>query len=433
MKKTCTVVLVAALLNPAWLSAADGGPVTWRRATDIYREKAMPRVDLSNSALVHQLLRSGNIYLSLADAVTLAIENNLDVELERYSPLSANEELRRAKGGGTLRGLIYTLSETPTGVGGPASPLVTAAASSNFSAGAVPTNPSELGVLAEPQDNLSVLSTVPQTTGPAIPLFDAALGAQINSTHQTTPEPQNNFGTPALQTNITNANFGYAQGFGPGTLLNVGFNNTRESINSLQTTISPFVSSSFGFTVTQPLLRGFGLSVNRRFIRIARNEQRIADELLRQQLIATVYGVTRLYTDLVALYEDVKVKESTLASAEQLYSNTQAQVQEGTQAPIELTRANAQVYSLRQDLINSRGLLEEQEAIVKNVITRRTSDDVALLSAGVIPTDTIDVPVSDNILPRSAWRDRAMRCYLKSISSPPPKTAAWQVRRTRCR
>jgi outer membrane protein TolC len=189
------------------------------------------------------------------------------------------------------------------------------------------------------------------------------------------------------------------QGFGPGTQLNVAYNNARETLNSSRTSYSPFTSSNFGFTVTQPLLRGFGLAVNRRFIRIAKNEKRIADLLLRQQLIATVYGVVRLYTDLVALYEDVKVKEETLSSAEKLYSDTKARVDEGTQAPIELTRANAQVFGIRQDVINARGLLEEQEAIVKNVITRRSSDDVDILNARVIPTDSIDVPENDDVRP----------------------------------
>jgi outer membrane protein TolC len=99
------------------------------------------------------------------------------------------------------------------------------------------------------------------------------------------------------------------------------------------------------------------------------------------------------------LYEDVKVKEETLASAEKLYSDTKARVGEGTQAPIELTRANAQVYGSRQDVINARGLLEEQEAVLKNVITRRTADDVAVLNARVIPTDSIDVPERDEICP----------------------------------
>ena len=144
--------------------------------------------------------------------------------------------------------------------------------------------------------------------------------------------------------------------------------------------------------MTQPLLRGFGLSVNRRFIRIAKNERKIADLLLRQQLIATVYGVVRLYTDLVALYEDVKVKEDTLAAAQRLYSDTKAQVEEGTQAQIELTRANAQVFSIRQDLINARGLLEEQEAIVKNVITRRSANQPDILNARIVPTDSLNMP-----------------------------------------
>jgi outer membrane protein TolC len=313
---------------------------------------------------------------------------------------TADSEILRAKGGGLLRGLPYNLAEVPVGVGGPASPLVTAVASSSFTVGSVPTNPSELGVLAEPQDNLSVLGTIPLSTGPVIPQFDPALAAQLSWTHQTTPQANPfTIGTNALVSNITVANTAYVQGFGPGTLLNVGFNNTRQILNSTRTSYSPFTTSSLGFTVTQPLLRGFGLAVNRRFIRIAKNERKIAGLLLRQQLIAGVYGVVRLYTDLVALYEDVKVKEGTLASAEQLYSDTKARVDEGTQAPIELTRANAQVYSLRQDLINARGLLEEQEAIMRSVLTRRTSSEPDLLAARIVPTDTIDVPQRDETRP----------------------------------
>ena len=207
------------------------------------------------------------------------------------------------------------------------------------------------------------------------------------------------YGTNALTGNTTNANAAYTQGFGPGTELNVGFDNARYTTNSLQSAFSPYTTSSLGFTVTQPLLRGFGLAVNRRFIRISKNEQKIAGLLVQQQLIATVYGVVRLYTDLVALYEDVKVKEETLASAEKLFTDTKSEVDEGTQAPVELTRANAQVFSIRQDLIDSRGLLEEQEAIVKNVITRRTDNDPEVLNARIIPTDSIEVPGTDETRP----------------------------------
>jgi outer membrane protein len=391
MKKISAVFLCLLLLAPA---ASPAEMFNWVKQP--YIEHPIAAVDLTTSPRIRQVLRSGNIYLSLPDAIALAIENNLDIQLERYTLPAADTELLRAKGGGLLRGLNYNLFEVPVGVGGPASPLVTAAAATSITAGSVPTNPSELGALSFPQDNLSLSNGIPLSTGPAIPLFDPALTGQLNWTHTTTPTTNPfSVGANAVVSNTTNANAGYVQGFGPGTELNVAFNNQRNTLNTLQNAYSPYTASNLGFTVTQPLLRGFGLAVNRRFIQISKNEQKIAGLLVQQQLIATVYGVVRLYTDLVALYEDVKVKEGTLASAEKLYSDTKAQVDEGTQAPIELTRANAQVFSIRQDLINSRGLLEEQEAIVKNVITRRTDNDPDVLNARVIPTDTIDVPASE--------------------------------------
>jgi outer membrane protein len=396
MKKISVVFLCLLLLAP---EAFPAEMFDWLKQP--YVEHSFAPVDLSNSPLIRQLLRAGNIYLSLPDAITLAVQNNLDIQLERYGMPAADTELLRAQGGGMVRGLTYSVFEVPVGVGGPASPLVTAAASPGVgAAGSVPTNPSELGALSEQLDNLSLLQAIPLSSGPAIPQFDPSLTGQLNWTHTSTPDTDPlAYGANALNGNTTNANAGYTQGFGPGTELNASFDNARYTTNSLQSAFSPYTASSLGFTVTQPLLRGFGLAVNRRFIRIAKNEQKIAGLLVRQQLIATVYGVVRLYTDLVALYEDVKVKEETLASAEKLYTDTKAEVDEGTQAPVELTRANAQVYSLRQDLIDSRGLLEEQEAIVKNVITRRTDNDPDILNARIIPTDTIEVPGTDEVRP----------------------------------
>ena len=390
-----TIPVCLLLLVPSWLSADDS---FWRTLERPYTSRPIAGVDFTNSARLSQVLRAGNIYLSLSDAIALAIENNLDVELERYAVAASGTELLRAKGGGLLRGLSFTLAEAPLGVGGPASPLVTATASGTISVGSVPTNPSELGVLAEQQTNLSVQGTAPLSLGPTLPQFDPVLTGQVNWFHQTTPQSNSVVtGSNTLVTNTTLANLGFTQGFGPGTQLGVAFDNSRQTVNSIRTAYSPATVSSFGFTVTQPLGRGFGLAVNRRFIRIAKNERKIADLLLRQQLIATVFGVVRLYTDLVALHEDVKVKEETLAAAEKLYSDTKAQVEEGTQAQIELTRANAQVFSIRQDVINSRGLLEEQEAIVKNVITRRTANEPEILAAHIIPTDSLNMPETDNL------------------------------------
>jgi outer membrane protein TolC len=146
-------------------------------------------------------------------------------------------------------------------------------------------------------------------------------------------------------------------------------------------------------------MRGFGLALNRRFIEIAKNEQRITSLLFRLQLSATVYGVIRLYTDLAALNEEVKVRRESLALAEKLLSDTRAQVEEGTLAPIERTRANALVFSSRQDLINISGLLDEQEAILKSYLTKTGNQDPEVLAAKIIPTDPLTIPEKDEIRP----------------------------------
>ena len=359
-------------------------------------------LSFENSGRIHDLIRSGNLYLSLSDAIALALENNLDIELQRFSIPVADTDVLRAKGGGTLRGVPFILAEVPAGVGGPLSPLVTnpASASSVTPGAAVATNPLELGVLGEVQTNLSVQGTIPQSNGTPVTIFDPALVGQLNWTHLTTPQTNTVVsGTNSLISNIGTANAGIAEGFSTGTQVSLAFNNNHQSINSLRNNYNPFTGSSLGLTVTQPLWRGFGPSLNRRFIHIANNNQKITNLLFEQQLIATVYGVTRLYTDLVALFEDVKNKEESLALAQKLFTDTQAQVEEGTLARVEMTRANASVFSSRQDVINARGLLEEQEAILKTVLTKTGNQDPQVQAARIIPTDTLNVPEKEEIRP----------------------------------
>ncbi len=360
----------------------------------------VPELRRGNSSRVEDLIRAGNLYLSLRDAVALAVENNLDVEFQRYTVLAAGADRLRASGGGTTRGLVYIIGEAPAGVGGPASPLLTAAGARPSGSTTVPGNFSELGVLAGPQTNLSVLGTVPLSTGPALPQYDPAITGVLNWTHQTAPQSNPSLnGTSALVTENLLANAGMQKGFDTGTQFGLAFNNNRQTLNSLRAAYSPFTASNAALTLTQPLLRGFGRAVNRRFLRIAANEQRISKLLLRQQLIATAYGVTRLYIDLVALAENVKVKEQSVAVADRLREDTRAQVEEGTAPQIELTRANAQASTARQDLINARGLFEEQEALLKNVLTREGLYNAAVAAAHLVPTDPLDLPAGDRIRP----------------------------------
>ncbi|HLK46974.1 MAG TPA: TolC family protein [Bryobacteraceae bacterium] len=390
MQKSGLRTLLAAFLCVAPAAAQNGLP-----------QSSRPLL-FQNSPRVHELIRAGSLYLSLQDALALAIENNLDVELQRFTPEAAHAELLRARGGGIVRGLNFTLAEVPTGVGGPLSPVLTnpAAGSSVTGGSSVTTNGLELGVLAAPQTNLSIQGTVPQSAGTAIPIYDPALVGQLNWSHQTTPQSNSVVtGTPSLITNGLLANAGIQQGFSTGAFASLNFNNNHQSLNSQRTAYNPYTGSSLGLNVTQPLLRGFGRSLNRRFIRIAGDEQKIGSLLFRQQLIATVYGVVRLYTDFVALYQDVRVKQESVAAAEKLLSDVKAQVEEGTLAPVEETRANAQVFSTRQDLANSQGLLDEQEAILKNVLTRLGNQDEAVRTAHIIPTDPLEIPAQDNVQP----------------------------------
>ena len=364
--------------------------------------RTTPPVRNDNSPRVHELIRAGNLYLSLQDALSLAIENNLDIELQRYLLPTGDTELLRAKGGGIVRGLNFTLAEVPTGTGGPLSavPTNSAVAGRATAGSSVPTNALALNVLGEPQTNYSIQGTIPQSIGTAIPGYDPAIVAQLNWAHQTTPLTSiAQTGSNTLVTSTALFNAGIQQGFASGAQASVNFNNNRQTINSLGSGYNPYTGSALGVTVTQPLLRGFGASLNRRFIRIAVNEQKMTSLLFRQQLILTVYGVIRLYTDLVALTEDEKVKQETVTLAEKLLTDVKAQVEEGTLARVEMTRANAQVFSTRQDLINARGLREEQEAILKNVITRRGNDDPEVAAAHVIPTDTLTIPATDQIRP----------------------------------
>ncbi len=361
------------------------------------------RLTFQNSSRFHDLIRAGNLYLSVRDALALAIENNLDVELQRYQPAISDTDLLRAKGGGIVRGLDFTLAEVPTGVGGPLSPvLLNPAVSTGVSGGSsVSTNALELGVLAAPQVNLSMEGTVPQSTGTAVPIYDMSVLSQLNWTHTSTPEanPLATGGLPSLNSSSSVINAGVTQGFATGAQVTLSYDNTHESLNALNYGYNPYTTSSLGLTVTQPLLRNFGLALNRRFIRIAGDERRIGSLLFQQQLIQTVYGVIRLYTDFVALYEDVKVKQESLRSAEKLLEDVKAQVEQGTLAPVEATRANAQVYATRQDLANSQGLVEEQEAILKNVLTRTGNADPEVQMAHIVPTDTLSIPEKEDIRP----------------------------------
>jgi outer membrane protein len=376
-----------------------------------YQAKPVPLVDFRNSDRIFELMRAGQLYLSLADAIALALENNLDIELERYLPRIAPTDVLRSQGGGFLRGLSLLVNEPPPGIGGPNGPLLTTLTASSTPSPVVNTNFSDVALITQQENDLSVTGVIPLSPGPAIPQYDPVLAGLINWQHLSTPEfsPVVTGTSDWLVTDNFNANVIWTQGFSPGTQLNMTFDNTRLTSNSIRYSFNPLLNSSLGFTIAQPLLRGFGIALNRRYLHIARNNEQVADLVFRQQVIDTVAGVARLYTDLVSLNEDVKVKREALVLAERLYQDNKDKVDQGTLAPIEVTRAQAQVAANRGSLISATGLVEQQELIVKTFITRGGLAIPAIRAAHIIATDTVTVPDVEPVVPIQELLAEAVR------------------------
>jgi outer membrane protein len=358
-----------------------------------FRSGTVSQPGMSDSSRVESLIRDGQLYLSLQDAIALALENNLDLELERYGVRMGNTDTVRAQGGGVLRGVPLAVNEAPAGLGGPSgSPLLTAAATGETPQSTVSVTVTDTQLIAESQNSLGITGTFPFANGPVIPQFDPVLTAQVLGGSSNTPQPSlNTSDFPNLLSNSLTANFGYLQGFSSGAQVSAGFQNQYTDLNTGSNILKPYALSTLGVTVTQPLLRGFGSDLNRRFISIAKNSEKISDYIFQQQAISTVFGVVRLYDDLISFIADLQVKQETLASAQRLLEDNKNKVEQGTLAPIEATRAEAQVASAQQDVINSQGYVRQQELILKNVLFRNWGDEPAVHDARIVPTDTLSL------------------------------------------
>ncbi len=366
-----------------------------------YRAPRIAALPAGSTARFSGLVRDGKLYLSLHDALALAIENNLDVEVGRYSLALADTDLTRARGGGNLRGLDYSVQGTAPGVGGATSPLlITATTGTAAPTGAAVSDLSQVTQTGTGQQStLSLNNGDVYSPGPAIPVFDPTVVAEagyLRRSNQTSLiETAGTSGSTGSSTtaplNYISTGVDYQQGFSPGTQVEAFVNNAPSVLYGPDSQYNPFKSPSTSFTVSQPLLRGRGRAVNLRFVRIAQIGRRASRLVFEQQLLETVYGVSRLYYDLVSLGENIAVKEQSLAVAQRLLQDDRNQVAEGTLAQVELTRAQALVSSSRLDLIQARGEYRQQEVILREQLVRNLADPGAQVMS-IVATDRILVP-----------------------------------------
>jgi outer membrane protein len=343
----------------------------------LYTPTNVPMPRLGNTPRLDSLVRDGKIYLSLSDAVMLALENNFDVAIARINLDIADTDILRAKAGATLRGVstglvTNTLGGSGTTVTGGGGPGGTSSGSGGSGAGA----------------SGLVLST--NGGGPLPEVLDPVLTGQLE--YESLKQQQSNLlfsgGLPELYTDTATYDFAYNQGFITGTALTVGFNNTRVTTNNPFTDYSPDITTTFRATVTQHLLQGFGPGINGRFIVQAKNDRRITDSAFRQQVLYTVNQVENIYWGLVSAYEDEQAKERALAQSTQLTEDNRRQLQIGTLAPLDVVNSDSAVATDKQALVASKSNLEYQQLIMKQAIARNL-EDPALTNAPVIPTDRV--------------------------------------------
>ena len=336
----------------------------------------VPLPKLTNSERLATLLKDGKIYLSLADAVALGLENNFDIAIARLNLDIADTDILRAKSGATLRGVSTglvtgTLGGAATTIAGGGGPGGTATATGGSGTGA----------------SGLVLST--NGGGPLPYNFDPALTGTLQYESAKTQQPTTFItGTDFLNQNTASYNFGYQQGFKTGTLLNVTFDNARQTTNSERSQYSPLLQTTVRAQATQHLLQGFGTGLNTRFILQAKNDRRITDSAFRQQIIYTVTQIETIYWSLVSGYENEQAKERALQQSTQLASDNRKQLEIGTLAPLDVVNSDATVASDKQALITAQSNLEYQQLLMKQAIARNLSDP-ELSNAPVIPTDRV--------------------------------------------
>jgi len=356
-----------------------------------YLPNGVPEPQLTNSPRLGELVRDGKLYLSLKDAIRLALENNLDLAIARYNLPIANMDVLRTKAGGIFRGVnTGVVQGTPGGGVGGIGANASGAGAGGTTGGAGGAGAGASGLV---QSTLGV--------GTAVPSYDPSLDLTAGSEHQT--QPLSNLqlnGVPTLQTNVGQLNANFSQSFATGTFLSFEFDNNRVTTNSIHTSLSPALNTFFRFTFRQELLAGAGFGPNLRYLRIAKNDKKISDIAFRDQVIATVTQIENIYWDLVSASEQAKVNEQSLAFAQHSLDNAQKQLRLESIPAMDVMRAEAEVSRRDQDLTVARTNLQLQESLIKNALTR-SLDDAALEEMPVVPTDrlqTLDAGPSEPIL-----------------------------------
>lgn len=340
-------------------TAKSGGSGFLSGVFGAFRRQAIPNPSLENSPRIESLIQNGVLELSLSDAVALALENNLDIALQRFVPEYSQTDLLRSKAGQSPRG--FSGGTTPGG-------LTSGALGAGISGSGAGSGVGSAGGITGGGGAVQVGSSGN---------FDPTLN--VNFSYDRVTSPLNSSVVSGIY-NVTGEtaafSASYAQLFSLGTSYSLTLTGQRQSSTQRNLLYNPASVTRFALGVNQPLLNGFGRLSNERYIMVARNNTSVAENVFRLQLINTIVAVENAYWDLAALRESVKVAEQSLAVAQQLLKDNQIRLEVGTMAPLDVTSAESEVAARTRDLTVALTNLQYQETTLKNMLVRRVSPEL---------------------------------------------------------
>ena len=397
-RKTPSVRVVRKCLA-VWLSLLCATPFGWAQQASItpvrpvapvpfrsYIPVEIPPVRLSNSPRLADLVRAGILYLSAEDAIALALENNIDIEIARYNPLILDWNLTRAQAGGLLPGVPSNASQAGAVASGQG------VLGSQQAAGvSIPGQTS--GRTQSTNATVSQVGTVTQTLDPIV---------QESSTfsHISTVQPNSQQSlTPVLVSDTRAHSASIQQGLLTGGSFTASFSEHWLQENAVTDVLNPSSAPSLSVSLQHNLLQGFGRAVNGRTITVARMNRDDSDLNFRTTVIGVIAQVLNTYYSLAASYEDVKAKSIAAETAATFLTDVREQARIGTVAPSDTIVPESQEISAQQARMDSETTLQQQEIQLKSLLSRDGTADPVLRAARIVPLDAIRIPDGDDLPP----------------------------------
>ncbi len=360
-----------------------------------YEPAVVPPVRLNNSPRLQDLVRAGTIYLTVQDAIALALENNIDLEIARYGPFIAEWQLERSQAGGALPGVPSSASQAGTVASGQG------VAGSQAAAGVVSTG----GATSARNSGNATVSQI----GPVTQTLDPTISATTVFSH--TSVPQFNIvqsGTPNLISSTHVYNTTIQEGFLSGGGVSLSYSEHYLKENAASDLLNPSVAPNLSLSFQHNLLRGFGVAVNARTITVSKINLQNTDPNFKTTVSNIVVRVLASYYSLAADYEDLKAKRRALEVAQTFYSDNKRQAEIGTLAPLDVTTAESQLAASQQSVEDSVTNLQDEEIQLKSLLSRTGTADPLLASVRIVPVDRITMPDKDEIPPLAEMMKTAL-------------------------